>query len=311
MLDMRFWFTHNSPVPIREQIVTQIVLGVLCDDLKPGQRLPSTRDLARRFHLHPNTVSAAYKQLQRENWVEFRRGSGVYVRKRNPDAPVSSGLALDQLLANLVRSARELGVPLSAVHLHLQRWLEARPPDHFLVIEPDEELRRIIVAELRQAVTFPIVSGGLAACHEQEAFAGAIAVALSSRAETVRKALPAGVELIILQVRSVPASLDKWLPAPPDALIGIASRWPGFLKSARTMLVAAGFHSDSLVLRDARKGHWQRGLKQMAAVVCDSVTSAEAPPDCRVIPFPLVSESAIRELQRYQEFVSAPFTRSL
>jgi DNA-binding transcriptional regulator YhcF (GntR family) len=63
---MRFWFARNSEVPIREQIVTQIVLGILCDDLKPGQRLPSTRELARRFHLHPNTISAVYRQLERE-----------------------------------------------------------------------------------------------------------------------------------------------------------------------------------------------------------------------------------------------------
>lgn len=308
---MRYWLARNSDVPIREQIVTQVVLGVLCNDLKPGQRLPSTRELARRFHLHPNTISAAYRQLQRERWVEFRRGSGVYVRKRKPEAPLPPALALDQLLANLLRAARELGVPLSAVHSHLRRWLSVRPPDHFLLIEPDEELRRIVVAEMRQAVAFSVVGRGLEACRKQEELAGAIAVALPSKTEMVRQALPAGIELITLQVRSVPASLDKWLPAPSDALIGIASRWPGFLKSARTMLAAAGFDSDSLVFRDARERRWQQGLKQMAAVICDSVTAAEAPRDCRVISFPLISESAIEDLQRYQEFVGDPYASSL
>ena len=46
-----------------EVIHTQIILGILSDDLSPGQRLPSTRELARRFHLHPNTISAGYRQL--------------------------------------------------------------------------------------------------------------------------------------------------------------------------------------------------------------------------------------------------------
>src|ERR1700686_2922813 len=112
---MQFWFAHGSEVSIHEQLVTQVVLGILSDDLEPAQRLPSTRDLARRFHLHPNTISAGYRQLERERWVEFRHGSGVYVRERKPELDPSSALALDQLIARLFRSARELGAPLSTV----------------------------------------------------------------------------------------------------------------------------------------------------------------------------------------------------
>jgi len=155
---MQLWFARGSEVTIREQLVTQIILGILSDDLAPGQRLPSTRELARRFRLHPNTVSAGYRQLERERWVEFRHGSGVYVRPRKPELAPSSALALDQLIAKLFRSARELGAPLSTVRSRLRQWLELQPPDHFLLIEPEEELRRIVVAEIGQAVTFPVQS---------------------------------------------------------------------------------------------------------------------------------------------------------
>jgi DNA-binding transcriptional regulator YhcF (GntR family) len=48
---MQLWFARGSEVTIREQLVTQVVLGILSDDLVPGQRLPSTRELARRFRL--------------------------------------------------------------------------------------------------------------------------------------------------------------------------------------------------------------------------------------------------------------------
>ena len=112
---MQLWFARGSEVTIREQLVTQIVLGILSDDLRPGQRLPSTRELARRFRLHPNTVSAGYRQLERERWVEFRHGSGVYVQENKPEVPPSLELVLDQLVANLFRSARRIGVPLSTV----------------------------------------------------------------------------------------------------------------------------------------------------------------------------------------------------
>jgi DNA-binding transcriptional regulator YhcF (GntR family) len=301
---MQLWFARGTEVSIREQLVTQVVLGILGDDLAPGQRLPSTRELARRYHLHPNTVSAGYRQLARDRWVEYRRGSGVFVRENKPDAPLSSSFALDQMIASLFRAARKQGVSLPTLRSRLRHWLELQPPDHFLLIEPDEELRRIVAAEMQQAVSLPVVSHGLEDCRQ--ALEGSIPVALSNRVAPVRQALPDGAELLTLGFRSVPFSLGQWLPAPSGALVGIASAWPDFLKLARTMLNAAGFHPDSLVLRDARKPNWQRGLKQTAAVVCDSLTAKALPTGCRAIPFSLLAESSIDELQRYLEFVRRP-----
>jgi GntR family transcriptional regulator len=79
---MLLWISKSSEVPIREQIVTQIVLGIVSNDLKIAERLPSTRDLARRYEIHANTVSAAYRELARRGWVVFRKGSGVRSRQR-------------------------------------------------------------------------------------------------------------------------------------------------------------------------------------------------------------------------------------
>jgi DNA-binding transcriptional regulator YhcF (GntR family) len=301
---MQLWFARGSEVTIRQQLVTQVILGILSDDLAAGQRLPSTRELARRFRLHSNTVSAGYRQLEREGWVEFRHGSGVYVRGRKPELAASSALALDQLIAKLFSSARELGAPMSTVRSHLRQWLELQPPDHFLLIEPEEELRRILGAEMQQAVTFPTVSCGL---HDwQKLLDGAIPVALPNRAAALQQALPEGTDVLTLQIRSVPSSLAEWLPAPSGTLIGIASGWPDFLKLAHTILNAAGFHPDALVFRETRKANWQRGLRQTAAVVCDSVTASLLPTGCRAIPFTMLSESSIAELRRYVEFIQNP-----
>jgi DNA-binding transcriptional regulator YhcF (GntR family) len=301
---MQLWFARGSEVSIREQLVTQVVLGILSDDLAPGQRLPSTRELARRFHLHPNTVSAGYRQLHRDRWVEFRRGSGVYVRASKPELPPSPALELDQTIARLFRSARTLGVSLPALRSRLRQWLELQPPDHFLLLEPDEELRRILAAEIAAAVSFPVKSCAPDECPKTPE--GGVAVVLPNRVATARQLLPAGTELLTLQLRSVPTSLSSYLPAPAGTLVGVASRWPEFLKVARAMLTAAGFDPDSLVFRDAGEANWQRGLKQTAAVVCDSLTAADLPAGCRAIPFSLLSESSIDELRRYVEFIRQP-----
>jgi len=238
--------------------------------------------------------------------VEFRRGSGVYVRDTKPERALSAEFALDQLLGELLRSARGLEFPLATVRSRLRHWFDMQPPDHFLLIEPDEELRRILTAEMQGAVTLPVESGGSQDAQVSEQLVGAIPVALAGKAKSVRQELPQGTDLLTLQVRSVPTSLAGWLPAPPGVLVGVASRWPGFLKLARTMLVAAGFHTDSLVFRDARKANWQRGLKEVRAVVCDLATASELSKNFLAVPFGLISESSLAELQRYEQFISSP-----
>src|SRR2546423_15042925 len=97
---MRLWLSKSSEVPLREQLVTQIRLGIISGDLSTRQRLPSTRELARRFRIHANTVSAAYRELHRNGWVDFRKGSGGYVREDSPDQSKEGALGLDRLQPN-------------------------------------------------------------------------------------------------------------------------------------------------------------------------------------------------------------------
>src|SRR5919198_3106670 len=104
---MQLWFSRHSDISIRDQLATQVVLAIVSGELSPGQRLPSTRELARRFRLHPNTVSAGYRQLQRNNWLQFRKGSGVYVSATPPENQ-GAKVELDQLIREFFRSTRNL-----------------------------------------------------------------------------------------------------------------------------------------------------------------------------------------------------------
>jgi DNA-binding transcriptional regulator YhcF (GntR family) len=308
---MRFWFVHSDEVTIHEQIVTQISLGILSGELAPGERLPSIRDLARRFHLHPNTVSLAYRRLERERWVDLRRGSGVYVREAAPHQQVPpdlhhlSGEYLDQLIVNLVQASRALRVGAAELHKRLTLATTPRPTRDFLLIEPDPDLRNIIAAELGEVLTskiltstFPFPENG---SQLENKLASALPIVLPSKAEVVRAALPAAVPLHTLRIRSVPQSLQPWLPAPPDTLVAVVSHWPNFLEIARTMLVAAGLHPDTLLLRDARQPGWRDGLNQVGAIVCDTFTAKILPPKLRIIPFQLLADESIAELRRHEQ----------
>ena len=301
---MQLWFSRHSDVSIREQLATQIVLAIVSGDLQPGQRLPSTRELARRFHLHPNTISAGYRQLAQNDWLEFRKGSGVFVRTQPPTLPKDK-LALDQLISDFFRSARKINTPLATVRLRLRQWLELQPPDHFLLIEPDAALAKIIAAELRACLTFPVHTANLKEDTLLPAD-GSIPVALSISAKAVRSLISHNADLVTLDLRSARESLAHYLPASNSALIGIASGWPKFLKNARTMLTAAGFSPESLLLRDTARSGWQRGLKQAAAVVCDTLTAQQLQGIARVLPFRLLAESGLRELKQYEDLIRRP-----
>jgi len=298
---MRIWLSKNSEVPVREQLATQIMLGIVSDDLKPGQRLPSTRELARRFSIHSNTVSAAYRDLAKRGWVELRKGSGIYVRERpleegKPDAE----LELDQLTNEFLRAAQMRGFSLAEVQARVRRLLELQPPDHFLVIESDEELRRILVAEIKEATDFRVSAAGLEACNDSSSLAGAAVVALyGNEGERIRLQLPPQIPCLLLHSRSVPGSMEGREPPAADALVAIVSRWPEFLRWSRTMLVAAGIDPTTMSLRDARASDWQKGLRTCAFVITDALTATQIPAGCDVRVFRLIADSSLDELRNY------------
>ena len=157
---MRFWLSRNSSVSLREQLATQIMLGVISEDLKPGKHLPSVRELARLYGVHFNTVSAAYHDLVKRGWLDTRRGSGVYVRRLPPSPPQTSSpqtghAPLDDLISRLLHDAQARGISAGEVRARLQTWLSMQTRERLIVAEPEPELGNILVAELPEATAIP------------------------------------------------------------------------------------------------------------------------------------------------------------
>jgi len=294
---MRLWISKSSEVPIREQLVTQIVLGIVSNDLKIAERLPSTRELARRYKIHANTVSAAYRELARRGWVEFRKGSGVYVRARN-DEPLDNKLALDQLIARFFRNLRENGYSLAEIQTGIQRSLSVQRPDHFLLLELDPELREILVAEISKATNVKVRGVGP---EEFDGVAGAVPLVLYGHLEAFGDRIKPEMNVLVLHSASVVESMRGQTRPSPDALVAIVSRWPEFLRWARTMLIAAGLDADALSFRDARERNWERGLRSAAFVITDSLMAPRIPAGCEVKVFRVLAESSLKEIGDYAE----------
>lgn len=75
------WFNidPSSGVPIYRQLADQVKQGVAGGVLKPGDRLPSVRDLALELTINPHTVAKAYQELERDGVIEVPRGKGAFV----------------------------------------------------------------------------------------------------------------------------------------------------------------------------------------------------------------------------------------
>src|SRR3954470_21935260 len=69
----------SDGAPIYRQLKERVVAMLLDGVLKPGDALPSVRQVAAEYQLNPITVSRAYQELADDQFVEKRRGLGMYV----------------------------------------------------------------------------------------------------------------------------------------------------------------------------------------------------------------------------------------
>jgi len=71
----------KDDAPIYRQVQERVLAMILDGELKPGDALPSVRQLAVDYRINPLTVSRAYQELDEATLVEKRRGLGLYVRE--------------------------------------------------------------------------------------------------------------------------------------------------------------------------------------------------------------------------------------
>lgn len=153
---MKLWISKSSEVPIQEQLTTQLILGIVSADLESEERLPSTTQIARRFSLHANTVRAAYRELVDRGWAEWKTGSGFYVRALASQPKLDPRLDLDHLISTFLSIARGRGHSLEEIQARMQHWFSHQRPEHVLMIEPDSDLRNLMVCEVQEKSRCPL-----------------------------------------------------------------------------------------------------------------------------------------------------------
>ena len=106
----------DNGVPQFEQLIEQIKAAVTAGLLKPGDALPSIRQLANDLELNSKTVAKAYKLLERDSIIEAKGYRGTYV---HPKAKTNCKFNLQEWtlrkVGDVIADLREAGVTDSEI----------------------------------------------------------------------------------------------------------------------------------------------------------------------------------------------------
>jgi GntR family transcriptional regulator len=106
----------DDPLPQFEQLIEQVKAAITAGMLKPGDALPSIRQLANELELNTKTVAKAYKLLERDAVIETKGYRGTYI---HPKARTNCKFNLQEWtlrkLGDVVNDLREAGVTDSEI----------------------------------------------------------------------------------------------------------------------------------------------------------------------------------------------------
>jgi len=139
---------ERSGVPVYRQMMDQFKYYVAGGVLRPGDQIPSIRELASVLQVNPTTVVKAYTELEREGFIEKRHGKGAFVSAH------ARALSAGEQEVALRRSAKQLAVEATQMQM---------PPPRVITVVREElgalHAERAPETET-EPVKFAVVAGG-------------------------------------------------------------------------------------------------------------------------------------------------------
>jgi hypothetical protein len=289
---LRLWITKNSEIPLREQLVRQITLGILSEDLPDGPEVAKCSSAGE---------TARHSRQHRERGLSRSAGArvvGTAPRQRvvRPfDSRVGWKREAGSSTGIRAQAGSAEGYEPEEVLQKLEHLVRPRAYERVLV-EPKPGMREILQAEIAEHLSVRVEALEDDALTDSER---TLVVALPTRAAKIRSQLPRGVPCLPLRVRSVGGSLEGQTKPGPEVVITIVSRSPEIRYGARAMLIAAGVDPLSLCEIDANSDGWRDRIGSNAFVITDIVAAQQLPAGCRSKIFRVIADTSIAELESF------------
>ena len=100
---------YNTGTPIYLQVINELKKKMVKGELKPGEKMPSSRDLAVAYKVNQNTAARIYREMEMAGYCFTRRGIGTFVsEEENMFQDLKKEMA-DELLKNFMHEMSGLG----------------------------------------------------------------------------------------------------------------------------------------------------------------------------------------------------------
>jgi DNA-binding transcriptional regulator YhcF (GntR family) len=111
-------------LPIYLQIMNFVKKLIVRGILKPGDKIPSVRDMALFLGVNPNTVQKAYEELEREGTIFTKRGQGNFVNEDENIVERIKETMVKELVERYRKELEELGISKKEIFELLKEMLE-------------------------------------------------------------------------------------------------------------------------------------------------------------------------------------------
>ena len=120
----RWSLAFDDRIPIYSQIVLQFSRAFVRGDIKPGDRIPSIRELSAQLKVNTNTIQRAYQELERDELISSRRGTGYFFTEdEGMTEKTRREIAVDSL-RRFVEEMRALGCADEDIRSELATYME-------------------------------------------------------------------------------------------------------------------------------------------------------------------------------------------
>ena len=283
----------KSHVPVHVQLEEQIKHLILSGKFEVGSRLPSIRAMAGFLRINRNTVARVISDLEREGFVESRRGSGVYV----VEPPVDEGeLKRQEVLERVMdlAAAQDVSVEELGYALLARAGIKPQEKTPILFVECTSPELDQFSAELEEYLPVEVervlVEDLPARLSGEEEPPWRIAVTTFFHVHEVQELMePLGIETVALLADATLESLQRLTELPPGTPVGVVGNSQTCMENLSRSLEGAGL--DHLNLTETyveREDETRALLGKVPVIVCSSFTARRlqklgAPEDVKII----------------------------
>src|SRR5215216_3851136 len=276
-MDLRI--NSKSHVPVHVQLEGQLKHLILTGGFEVGSRLPSIRAMAGFLRVNRNTVARVFTDLEREGYVESRRGSGVYV----VEPPVEAeDIKRQEVLERVIDLASAQDVPVEDLAYALLARAGVRPKEKTRILfvectraeldQFSEELEEQLPVEVEKVLIedLPEELSGV------EDPPWRLAVTTFFHIHEVQELVePRGMEAVALLAEATLESLQRLMELPSQTPVGVVGWGSTCMDNLSRSIEGAGLdHLDLIQVNvDVGKDDVMSTLEEVDAAVCSSVTA--------------------------------------